>query len=572
MDLPAPVISEIRPPVNLQAALESRFKPLQTTYPGMVRFARSNKSSPFLRFDHTWHLEGFEGDASGVPQRSGRFKGVVRAYKGGEATGETKAIDGFCKITHLLDAFRMIQGQYPMAQHPGLPAPGRKSAKVFSKLHDAHNQAYVDSVACYMLSKLREADYSPHFSLFYGAYLAIAKEYYFNITEDFPDIRFEKWFWQNAKKGLFRLLGFEGEQPMAADDSLLEAPEDVDLEGSTDDGGDSDDSGVSVLSDKMSIADAEAESLHSASITTASDSEESEESEGDKDQDENDGDEEDYDDESELGNEVKLFAAISEFPTMLMFLENNSGTLDSLLEERNEDGSLPEEKWAAWIFQVIAALCQIQSLWGMTHNDLHSNNILWTPTDQEYFYYKTNAGKVFRVPMYGKLFRIIDFGRAIYTHNNILCISDDYIADNEAGGQYNFGPFYDPEQSRVYPNPSFDLCRLAVSILEALYPESPVPRDNGVVLSDEVDRRQVETVSDLFNSMWTWLIDEEGRNVLWDADYSERYPGFELYRVIAHKVKNAVPREQLEKAPFSTFALPQDYMIPEGQKIYPLFC
>jgi hypothetical protein len=108
--------------------------------------------------------------------------------------------------------------------------------------------------------------------------------------------------------------------------------------------------------------------------------------------------------------------------------------------------------------------------------------------------------------------------------------------------------------------------------MEALYPEPPAPKDSGVVLSDEMDRRQVETVSDLFNSMWTWLIDEEGRNVLWDADYSERYPGFELYRVIAHKVKNAVPREQLEKAPFSTFALPKDYVVPEGQKVYMLFC
>ena len=62
-----------------------------------------------------------------------------------------------------------------MAQHPGLPAPGKRSAKVYSKIHDHHNQAYVDAVACYLLSKFREADHSPHFSFFYGAYLAIAK-------------------------------------------------------------------------------------------------------------------------------------------------------------------------------------------------------------------------------------------------------------------------------------------------------------------------------------------------------------------------------------------------------------
>jgi hypothetical protein len=224
VELPNSETWEIKPTPQLQDALEMRFKPLQTTYPGMIRFAKSNKLSPFLRFDHKWHLEEFLGE---VPQRSGTFHGRVRAFKDGKPSDEQKNILGFCKITHLLDAYKMIQGNYPMSQHPGLPAPGKKSAKVYSKIHDPHNQAYVDGVACYMLSKFREADHSPHFSLFYGAYLAIAKEYYYNITEDFSEIRFDSWFWKRQKEGIFRLLGYNRDQLMKSNDPLIEAPDDL---------------------------------------------------------------------------------------------------------------------------------------------------------------------------------------------------------------------------------------------------------------------------------------------------------------------------------------------------------
>ena len=551
-ELPSPSLWDIKPSTEFQTALESRFKPLQTTYPGMVRFGKSNKNSPFLRFDHKWHIDNIYGD---IPQRSGTFSGSIKGFNDSHPTGEMKDISGFCKITHLLDAYKMIQGNYPISQHPALPAPGKKSAKVYSKIHDPHNQAYVDSVACYMLSKFREADHSPHFSLFYGAYLAIAKEYYYNITEEFADIRFDSWFWKKQEESIFNLIGFNGETPLSPNDPLIKVPDNLsDWSSSNSITTDSD---ISELSMNDSISESGG-SLHSASIGTGSTkscaSKESDESEKD----------------------YKFFAVLSEFPTMLMFLEHNKDTMDSLLDPQNPnmDASIGtiewEQRWTAWLFQVIVALCQIQSLWAMTHNDLHSNNILWTPTDKQFLYYKTNDGRKWKVPTYGKLFRIIDFGRAIYTHNDTLCISDDYWPENEAGTQYNFGPLYDPKEPRAYPNASFDLCRLSVSIIESLFLENPPIKEGAVVLSSEEGRIQKETISELFNVLWSWLIDDDGRNVLWDTDQTERYPGFDLYRVIAQKVKNAVPREQLDKSLFTQFVTLE--AIPENEKVYSLFC
>ena len=571
--LPPPVIWEVNPPSQLQEALETRFRPLQTTYPGMLRFGKTRKQSPFLRFDHKWHLEEFIGD---IPHRSGSFSAKVREFKAGgnAADGPAMDISGFCKITHLLDAYRMIQGSYPVAQHPALPSSGRKSAKVYGKLHDPHNQAYVDAVACYMLSKFREADHSPHFSLFYGAYLGIAKQYYYNITDDFPDLRFEGWFWRRKSEGLFKLVGFNGSEPLEANDELFESPGNI-SDGESDSGTDSGANSVSELhefSGGQTSANGDSESLHSASIKTA----ESEKSESSG---ETFSNSEDSEDSEEIGQDIKLFAALAEFPTMLIFLESNRATMDSLFDNEPEVGAAlgtPEWEacWSAWLFQVICALCQIQSLWAMTHNDLHSNNILWVPTDKEFLFYKTTDGRVWRVPTFGKIFRIIDFGRAIFTHNSTLCISDDYWPENEAGDQYNFGPLYDPTKPRVYPNPSFDLSRLSVSIIEALFDDIPEDKASPAeprILSRESGRTQRETVSDLYNILWEWLIDEDGRNILWDTDNSERYPGFDLYNVIAQKVKGAVPREQLEKAPFSRFIISAE-SVPAGEKVYSLFC
>ena len=565
-ELPSPEIWEIELPHELRTALETRFKPLQTTYPGMLRFGKTKKQTSFLRFDHQWHLEAFSGD---VPFRSGPFSGKVRRYTSSNPTNDLKDISGFCKITHLLDAYRMIQGSYPVAQHPALPSPGRKSAKVYAKLHDPHNQAYVDAVACYMLSKFREADHSPHFSLFYGSYLAIAKDYYYNITEEFSDLRFEGWFWRKHAQGQFKLMGFIGDLPIDPKDSLLEPPDDLSESSSRTNSDDS--SGISGASELYDYSgnDAESASLHSATIQTVG-------SETGSDKSSRTGST--YSDEADdFDSDTKIFAALAEFPTMLMFLESNRETMDYLLDNPQEVGAETgtkewEARWSAWLFQVVVALCQIQSLWAMTHNDLHSNNILWIPTEKEFLFYRALDGRQFKVPTYGKLFRIIDFGRAIYTHNGTLCISDDYWPENEAGSQYNFGPLYDPSKPRIYPNPSFDLSRLSVSIIESLFKNIPNDKPGGGVLSDELDRRQMETSSELYNLLWQWLIDEDGKNVLWDADQSERYPGFDLYTVIAQKVKGAVPCEQLDKAPFSGFLMPKSAMVPEGEKVYSLFC
>ena len=89
-----------------------------------------------------------------------------------------------------------------------------------------------------------------------------------------------------------------------------------------------------------------------------------------------------------------------------------------------------------------------------------TNNIMYNKTEQQFIIYKYD-GVYYKVPTYGKLFKIIDFGRAIYKFNGKTICSDSFHSKGDAATQYNCEPYINSKKPRIEPNPSFDLCRLA---------------------------------------------------------------------------------------------------------------
>ncbi len=250
------------------------------------------------------------------------------------------------------------------------------------------------------------------------------------------------------------------------------------------------------------------------------------------------------------GGEILL--KCKEIPVLVCFQEAAEGTMDQLLSEiemqEDDDSDTPmgifglkecERMWSAWLFQVCAALSVFQKYIGFVHNDLHTNNIVWVNTDEPYLYYKSQTGTLFKVPTYGKLFKLIDFGRATCEIGDLQIISSDYEEDEDAFGQYNWGPFKDETRTEIAPNPSFDLSRLAVSLMETLYPAY-----------NHEDDKDENPLADL---LWSWLLDDEGKSIMYDEEDEERFPGFDLYIHIAHNVHGAVPAEQFNKRAFAQF-------------------
>jgi hypothetical protein len=203
---------------------------------------------------------------------------------------------------------------------------------------------------------------------------------------------------------------------------------------------------------------------------------------------------------------------------------------------------------------------------------------MWCETENEYIYYKLESKentKYYRVPTYGKLMKIIDFGRASLwlKDRKTLIISDAYADGNDAGGQYNCEPYFNSDEPEYGPNPSFDLCRLAVSMFDAIYPEQPNLKNPKKQMAKEPNRVSYETDSELYNLLWIWLTDSEGKNILRNPDDTERFPDFDLYKHIAKFSKNAIPREQATHVYFDKQFSIDKNSIPENVTVWdlPLF-
>ena len=59
----------------------------------------------------------------------------------------------------------------------------------------------------------------------------------------------------------------------------------------------------------------------------------------------------------------------------------------------------------------------------------------------ERLYYQYNE-KIYKIPTFGKIFKLIDFGRAIYKFENHVFCSDSFAPGDDAATQYNFEPYY----------------------------------------------------------------------------------------------------------------------------------
>jgi len=227
--------------------------------------------------------------------------------------------------------------------------------------------------------------------------------------------------------------------------------------------------------------------------------------------------------------EPEPIAQIFNFPIQMICLEKCSETFDSLLES----GELEHDKYASILFQVVIMLLVYQKVFNFTHNDLHTNNIMFVNTELEYLYYIVN-GISYKVPTFGRIFKLIDFGRSIYKYNGHTFCSDSFAYGGDANSQYNCEPFMNNNKPRLLPNMSFDLCRLGCSIYDFL---------------DEDESPKNEP----FNTVSRWCNDDTGKSVLYKKNGRERYSGFRLYKMIARTVHNHTPEEQLNFPFFKQF-------------------
>jgi hypothetical protein len=477
----------------------------------------------------------------------------------------------YLKFSPLLDPLKYLSGKYDVADATLLNLPAFETSDCHSKLRDCNNSAYVDSFFSFLSSKLLHQHNFAHGLDFYGSFLAIKNDFRYNIIDDIELLNDSAFFRRN--------------------DKVLYELEDVDIDETNDDTRNykkklnitdclMDDKNILNLSDITDITqidsicnisdelvpvelDVEMKSIthssHNSSCssrtshtTTSEGNGEEISAEGgdiemtDQAEEENEGEEGEEDEEDEEGEESEegeddddeevLIAKIKQFPVQVIALEHCKNTLDNFMAH----GTISNDNWDSIVIQILFSLITFQKTFSLTHNDLHTNNIMYCETDKKFLYYKLNH-VYYKVPTYGKLFKIIDFGRAIYKFRGQLLCSDSYHPEGDAATQYNCEPYINDKKPRLEPNMSFDLCRLGCALYDYLI--------------DEPNTKIVQIMLD-------WIKDDKGRNILYKKNGDERYPDFKLYKMIARTVNKHIPSDVLNNTYFDKFIIPKKEIKP----------
>jgi len=443
----------------------------------------------------------------------------------------------FFKMAPLLDPFKYLVGKYPMEQNL-FNLPSHTNMDVMDKLKTANNSAYVDGLFAYLNNYLFHEYNFLNGLEFYGSYLCIKENFKIDVFDDLEYLNNSDFF-KKQKDILYTIDNYQHMfetykklKPIKIQDSYksnisFESIEKIDYNNLF-----SDTSNDNKQLEEFVIQDLNNDSMTIKSNSTCS----SRTSHTSSDSEEISISSSECDSMNSIEDE-EIIATIKQFPVQLIALESCSETLDSLIVKKK----LTDSEWESILMQIIMILITFQKTFHFTHNDLHTNNVMYIPTDKKYIYYQFQNIQ-YKIPTYGKLFKIIDYGRGIFKCNGNIFCSDSFKSGEDAATQYNTEPYFNDKKPRLEPNFSFDLCRLGCSIFDYL-------------VDDLDDLNDIDKFSQIERLIINWCFDDNGINLLYKTNGDDRYPDFKLYKMIARYVHNHTPQAQLENNIFKKYIL-----------------
>jgi hypothetical protein len=488
----------------------------------------------------------------------------------------------FFKMAPLLDPYKYMIGKYNITDTKlfNLPKLTSNIEDCNPKFIDVNNAAYVDGLFLFLSSQLRHTFKFIHGVDYYGSFLAIKNDFKINVFDDIDYLNNSDFFNKN-KNILFKIDDydhlFQQEQTklnplkignnislksIASFDNeifenIFEDRNTIDLNELKDMSIDL----VDITNSNMKIENqvtlktnstCSSRSSHTNDndldncencqednelVDSSSEKYEDKNSDSSPRKNENIGENSDDEDEDWEDVDETINVTIPKFPVQVIGMEYCENTFDDLIL----NNELTEDEWLSAFMQIIMILITYQKAFNFTHNDLHTNNVMYNQTDKKYLYYCYKK-KYYKVPTFGRIFKIIDFGRSIFKFDGKVFCSDSFQTGGDAATQYNTEPYFNEKKPRLEPNYSFDLCRLACSIFD-------------YVIDDFEEMKCLSKVKDpIKRIIFEWCLDDNGINMLYKNNGVERYPDFKLYKMIARCVHNHTPQAQLERQEFDKFS------------------
>jgi len=534
-----------------------------------------------INFNNKWYLSSVKGQ---IEDDCNLYNCRVK-----NLNDKVKDKELFFKLAPLLDPYKYLIGKYNVNDERIFTMPKLTSTDIdcHPKFIDQNNSAYVDGLFLYLTSNLIHNTYFPNGVDYYGSFLGIKNNFKINVFDDIDYLNNSDFFNKN-KNVLFKIDDYEhlfkNEESKlkpihidhntsaksqlsikSIDNQIYENVFDDktldlnDLKSMSIDLIDITTSNILDNKDNTHVTLKSSSTCSSRSSHTANEDDKEEDDKDDKDDKEEDDDEQDDDDyededeqdddededededyeeedDEEEDDEEEVNVILPKFPVQVICMELCDNTFDELIL----NNELSHEEWYSAFMQIIMILITYQKAFNFTHNDLHTNNVMYNETDKKFIYYCYKK-KYYRVPTFGRIYKIIDFGRSIFKYEGKLFCSDSFQTGGDAATQYNTEPYLNEKKPRLEPNYSFDLCRLACSIFDYLIEDIEEVKDLSKC-DDPIKRLIVE-----------WCLDDKGINMLYKNNGADRYPDFKLYKMIARCVHNHTPQLQLERPEFKAF-------------------
>ena len=547
-------------------------------------FSLNHTNYNSINLNHLWAINEITDKEQVENNNANVFTCVIQNSQSKDISFEQKV---FFKMAPLLDPFKYIVGKYDDTNPCLFTLPSlENNVNVHPKMLDTNNSSYVDGFFVFLTSQLLNCKKFIHGVDYYGSFLAIKHNFKLNIIEDL-DYLMKSDFFNKQQNNLFKVDDFSylvdnynnsgGLIPIKIHNDSNKSVSNISVK-SIDTGIfenifenpssentellDSFNSSIDLIditnSDIHELTCANQVSIKSTSTcssrTSHTHTEDHEADAINDDEDVSDNssvsntDSNDNTSESSYAEEDTVYAYIPRFPVQVICMENCENTFDNLILNDN----LSKEEWFSAFMQIIMILITYQQMFSFTHNDLHTNNIMYNTTTTKFIYYLHNK-TYYKVPTFGRVYKIIDFGRAIYKFQGKTFCSDSFQIGGDASTQYNTEPYFNDKKPRLEPNYSFDLCRLACSIFD-------------YIVDDFDNLKNLEKKDPVVKLIVDWCLDDNGLNVLYKNNGTERYPDFKLYKMIARFVHKHTPVAQLQRAEFKKYIikkmnLPKDAIV-----------
>ena len=587
---------------NVQKKIESfletgpfKIKDIQTYYPIMDHyyFFSSNNINYNLEFRNRYKILDITHKNNEKIKYNFSTNKIFDSHVFDIATQSKKKTKIFFKINSILNPINIIKNKYSNDENISLPFYKKYQMNRINKILNKNNSAYIDSFCTFMCSKLADNNLCPNFPKYFGSYCGNMDEYWFDMTDEYEIYSEKDWFQKYLKEGKFRIHKstrveesnyihdsininyLSSSNKNIIDNDFIKKLDILKLDkydknsfgmNSLDDLSDEDNLSLKDMDEILNISEHEnmTSDSHINNMITV-DGDNILESENNL-----------IDSLSDLSStsvsnnsmscepELLIYGIIKNIPVNTIITECLDGTLEHILSEDKHELEMIREldiyktdefkkielRWISYMWQIIFALAIAQKYLKFTHNDLHSNNIMYSKTNIKYLYYQIN-NRYYRVPTNGYILKIIDFGRAVFKINKKIYFSDVFEFNGDAGEQYSY-PFEKNKMDKVYPNMSFDLSRLSSSIFDDLYPIEIYEDGDETCLHSDKDN--------LYHLLLSWIKDKNGNLVT-------RFDDFNLYKTIARDVVSGIPKEQFNKRIFDVFEINKSVM-SKNEHIY----